>query len=100
MDAEKAPFFVEKLAIRVLPTVVCFREGVAFPERVVGFEGLADAALSDEQRELQAFGSRSANRRISSSDEFPTSAVRAKLLGAEGKLLTVWLIGISVVRTA
>lgn len=74
LDAEKAPFFVDKLAVRVLPSVVCFRDGVAFPERVVGFDGLSGA--SDEQQELEAFGSRAANRRAASSDSFPTTAVR------------------------
>ena len=41
IDAEKAPFFVNKLAIRVLPTVVFFTNGVSCPpERMVGFDGL------------------------------------------------------------
>lgn len=41
MDAEKAPFFVEKLAIRTLPCVVVFKDGVALG-RQVGFEGITD----------------------------------------------------------
>uniref|UniRef100_A0A7S4DD81 Thioredoxin domain-containing protein n=1 Tax=Heterosigma akashiwo TaxID=2829 RepID=A0A7S4DD81_HETAK len=41
IDAEKAPFFVAKLQIPVLPTVVLFVDGVACG-RVVGFEGLTD----------------------------------------------------------
>jgi hypothetical protein len=77
MNAEKAPFFVEKLAVRVLPTVVCFRDGVAFPARVLGFDGLSDA--SDEQQELDAFGSRAAHRLAAGSDSFPTAAVRPLL---------------------
>ena len=41
IDAEKAPFFVNKLMIRVLPTVVFFTNGISCPpERIVGFEGL------------------------------------------------------------
>ncbi|KAK6924404.1 Thioredoxin domain [Dillenia turbinata] len=37
LDAENAPFFVTKLAIKTLPCVVLFRNGIAF-ERIVGFE--------------------------------------------------------------
>ncbi|KAH7485657.1 hypothetical protein PRIC1_004959 [Phytophthora ramorum] len=76
LNAEKAPFFVEKLAIRVLPTVVCFKDGVAFPERVVGFDGLTD---DDEEAELANFGTR-ANHHASSSDNFPTAALARKLV--------------------
>ena len=39
IDAEKCPFFVSKLAIQMLPTVICFMDGVAF-DRLVGFEEL------------------------------------------------------------
>lgn len=39
LNAEKAPFFIQKLAIQVLPTIVCFIDGVA-TDRVVGFEEL------------------------------------------------------------
>mmetsp|Transcript_4777 Transcript_4777/g.5915 ORF Transcript_4777/g.5915 Transcript_4777/m.5915 type:complete len:298 (-) Transcript_4777:81-974(-) len=39
INAEKCPFFVQKLAIRMLPTVVMFIDGVA-KDRVVGFEEL------------------------------------------------------------
>ena len=39
IDAEKALFFVGKLLIKVLPTIVCFIDGVAV-DRVVGFEEL------------------------------------------------------------
>ena len=39
IDAEKCPFFVAKLQIQVLPTVICFMDGVAF-DRIVGFEDL------------------------------------------------------------
>jgi thioredoxin-like negative regulator of GroEL len=41
MNAEKAPFFVGKLKVKVLPTVVMFVNGVA-KSRVVGFEGLME----------------------------------------------------------
>lgn len=41
IDAEKAPFFVQKLIIRTMPTLVCFVEGVAI-DKIMGFEGLID----------------------------------------------------------
>ncbi|XP_058084951.1 thioredoxin domain-containing protein PLP3A-like [Magnolia sinica] len=39
MDAENAPFFVSKLAIKTLPCVILFRNGVAI-DRLVGFQDL------------------------------------------------------------
>ena len=39
LNADKAPFFVGKLAIKVLPTLVCFFDGKAI-DRIVGFEDL------------------------------------------------------------
>jgi hypothetical protein len=39
LDAEKTPFFVQKLAIKVLPTVCCFKDGVLI-DKIVGFEEL------------------------------------------------------------
>jgi thiol-disulfide isomerase/thioredoxin len=39
LNAEKTPFFVTKLAIKVLPTLVLFTDGLAL-DRVVGFEDL------------------------------------------------------------
>ncbi len=75
INAEKTPFFVEKLAVRVLPTVIGFKDGVAFPERLIGFDGLTDE--DDVEEELSAFGSRS-NYRAKSTDAFPTIAVRLK----------------------
>ena len=37
IDAEKCPFFVNKLQIQMLPTIVLFENGVAI-DRIVGFE--------------------------------------------------------------
>ena len=38
----QAPFFCEKLNVRVLPTVICFFDGKTKPDqRVIGFAGLA-----------------------------------------------------------
>lgn len=39
MNAEKAPFFVNKLQIVVLPTIVLFKNGIA-EDRIMGFEEL------------------------------------------------------------
>eukprot|EP01031_Cornospumella_fuschlensis_P042105 gene42105-51411_t len=41
INAEKAPFFVNKLIIRTIPTVVCFVDGIA-QDKIVGFEGLTE----------------------------------------------------------
>ena len=37
IDAEKCPFFVQKLQIQMLPTVILFENGVAI-DRIVGFD--------------------------------------------------------------
>ena len=39
MDAEKCPFFVTKLQIQMLPTIISFIDGVAV-DRIIGFEEL------------------------------------------------------------
>jgi len=39
IDAEKAPFFVQKLLIKTLPTIVMFKDGIAI-DRIVGFDDL------------------------------------------------------------
>jgi len=41
INAEKAPFFVEKLMVRTMPTLVYFVDGVATGKQI-GFEGLAE----------------------------------------------------------
>jgi hypothetical protein len=52
IDAEKCPFFVEKLMVRVLPTIVCFIDGIAQNEdRIVGYQGLIDEKSSEEGKE-------------------------------------------------
>merc|ERR1719230_1286928 len=48
LDAEKAPFFVEKLKIKTLPCAVVFKDGVALG-RQVGFEGLGADDFSSAQ---------------------------------------------------
>ena len=64
IDAEKAPFFVEKLLIRTMPTVVFFFDGVA-KDKLIGFEGLSDDMPEGKE------------------DEWPTIKL-ARLLGAKG----------------
>ncbi len=65
IDAEKAPFFVGKLQVKILPTLIYFKDGIA-EERLQGFEGLT-AGLAKGQE-----------------DEFPTTALAKALadLGA------------------
>jgi len=41
LEAEKAPFFVEKLAVKMLPCIICFVDGIAV-DRIVGFEELGE----------------------------------------------------------
>jgi thioredoxin-like negative regulator of GroEL len=41
IDSDKCPFFVEKLKVRTMPTVLIFKDGVA-AEKIRGFEDLAD----------------------------------------------------------
>jgi Thioredoxin len=57
LDSEKTPFFVAKLQVRMLPTVIVFRHGKAV-DRLVGFQGLSkDPKDSDtwETRDLQTW---------------------------------------------
>ena len=60
IDAEKTPFFVERLNVRTLPSLLFFRDGINF-ERVLGFDG------------------------VSNKDSFPTSAL-AKRLARSGMI--------------
>lgn len=60
VDAEKAPFFVGKLQVQVLPTLVFFEEGVA-KARLQGFENLAGGMSKGKE------------------DEFPTSKVSREI---------------------
>jgi hypothetical protein len=40
INAEKAPFFIERLAIRTLPTLCLFIDGV-MKDKILGFDGLS-----------------------------------------------------------
>lgn len=65
IDAEKTPFFVDKLKIRVLPTVICCFDGISTQEqRVVGFQEIRKVPGQNE-------------------DEWPTEHL-AELLGKLG----------------
>ncbi|GAQ80263.1 thioredoxin domain-containing protein [Klebsormidium nitens] len=58
VDAEKCPFFVTKLGIKVLPCVILFKNGVAI-DRIVGFEelgGVDDFATVRLERRLERAG--------------------------------------------
>lgn len=48
IDAEKAPFFVDKLKVRTLPCVVVFKDGKS-KNRQLGFEGLGGEDFSTVQ---------------------------------------------------
>ena len=52
IDAEKAPFFVGRLQIRTLPTLLVLRDGRVV-DRLVGFEGLAAAAAVNQRGQQQ-----------------------------------------------
>lgn len=39
LNAQKSPFFVQKLAIKILPTICCFINGV-LKDRIIGFDEL------------------------------------------------------------
>jgi hypothetical protein len=56
IEAEKTPFFTNKLAVRVLPTVVVFEDGVAV-DRITGLEGVDEkCTLPGVLRRLAKFG--------------------------------------------
>lgn len=52
INAEKSPFFVEKLGVQVLPTIVCFIDGMVV-DKVIGFEGLGKDLPDDKKNEFQ-----------------------------------------------
>jgi len=62
IDAEKAPFFVEKLKIQTLPTLLVFQDGKTV-HRLTGFDGLQD--FMDVGR----------SKRMNNPDEFTTAAL-------------------------
>lgn len=64
IDAEKTPFFVEKLQIKTLPTLLVFKDG-KMVHRLTGFDGLADfmdAGRSKRMRNLDEFSTAALGR--------------------------------------
>ena len=56
IDAEKAPFFIERLGVRVLPTILCFEEGKIIGSKV-GYNGETEAEiLYDIESALERIG--------------------------------------------
>lgn len=55
VDAEKAPFFIDKLKIRTIPTLVLFVDGVAV-DKILGFEGLSDGMPAGKEDEFPTIG--------------------------------------------
>ena len=39
INAERCPFFIAKLQVQTLPTIICFMDGIAV-DRIIGFEEL------------------------------------------------------------
>lgn len=72
LNAEKAPFFIKKLQIQVLPTIVFFKDGVAV-DRIIGFEELGG---QDD------FHMIALSRRIVKS-----GIIKAKLKGEDGRMV-------------
>ena len=66
INAEKAPFFVQKLLIRSMPTLVMFFDGVG-TDKLIGFEGLSDTMPEGKE------------------DEWPT-IILARLLASKGAI--------------
>lgn len=50
IDADKTPFFVDKLKIRMMPTLVFFENGVAIGKQI-GFDGLSDVMPEGKEDE-------------------------------------------------
>jgi thioredoxin-like negative regulator of GroEL len=71
MNAEKCPFFVEKLQVQILPTIICFFDGVVV-DKVIGFEGLGKNLPEDR---IDEFPTRDLARRLGEGESsiFPIS---------------------------
>jgi len=52
LDADKAPFFVQKLQVQVMPTIVVFKDGLAIG-RLVGFDGLTEGLAPGHENEFK-----------------------------------------------
>mmetsp|Transcript_86586 Transcript_86586/g.244796 ORF Transcript_86586/g.244796 Transcript_86586/m.244796 type:complete len:366 (-) Transcript_86586:2264-3361(-) len=71
INAEKCPFFTHKLDVQILPTVICFFEGITKPgQRQIGFMGLnGEKQFDSTGREVEQ----------GDGDDFPTERLAAKL---------------------
>lgn len=52
---QDAPFFAEKLRVRMLPCVIMFRQGVAV-DRIVGFDGVEKPKSAGEDVSIELVG--------------------------------------------
>lgn len=75
MDAEKAPFFVHKLQIRILPTLLLMRHGKVV-DRLVGFDGL----LENSKLHGTMSGLQGADHKNIDPDSWKTSALQKWLI--------------------
>ncbi|KAG7360170.1 thioredoxin [Nitzschia inconspicua] len=57
IDAEKAPFFVAKLKVQTLPTLIVFKDGKAI-DRLVGFEDLSNDSKNPDEFPTSQLGYR------------------------------------------
>lgn len=85
IDAAKTPFFVEKLKVRILPTLVLFFDGVA-QDKLVGFDGLADNMPEGKEEEwptialARFLGSKNAiNKALIVDDDGVEAAMKARM---------------------
>mmetsp|Transcript_32260 Transcript_32260/g.30749 ORF Transcript_32260/g.30749 Transcript_32260/m.30749 type:complete len:291 (-) Transcript_32260:353-1225(-) len=85
INAEKAPFFVSKLSIRSMPTLVIFYDGIA-ADKIIGFEGLSDKMPEGKEDEwptillARLLGSKDAiNREAIVDDDGIETAMKAKM---------------------
>lgn len=87
IDAEKAPFFVGKLNIKTLPTLLVFKSGKTIA-RILGFEGLStDSEKPDEWKTHQLLSWLSKTGAITlSADESAESVEETSLGRRHGKI--------------
>lgn len=81
INAEKAPFFVDKLKIRTMPTLIYFIDGVA-TGKLIGFEGLSDnmpAGKEDEWKTVTLARALAAQGMINGSKIVDEDAVEAEV---------------------
>ena len=55
VDAAKTPFFVQKLQVKTLPTVIVFKDGKAI-DRLIGFDGLSSSSKNPDEFTTSSLG--------------------------------------------